>query len=362
MTSQEKIRDIRLSSQGLYPAEFSTAEEILERMGAIQAQDFAMAKWALGVRMAGSSIAKIEESYNRGEILRTHLMRPTWHFVSARDIQWILELTAPRIRAAMRSRDRELELSEALFSKSNNIIERLVSGGKSATREDFAIEFKNAGINTGGNRLSHLLVHAELEGILCSGPIRDKKLTYASFASRAVGRKFLTREESLAELAKRYFQSRYPATQYDFAWWSGLQQKDARTGIESIRGDFYTETIGSLEYIFPDTFPSGDPVGKSVHLLPAYDEYLISYRDRSASLPQGKADVTISANGIFYPVVVVDGLVKGVWKQSVQKGVARIDTTLFDKPEMPLREEIEKKGYELGIFLDKKTEVRFGPE
>jgi hypothetical protein len=359
MTLLTEISNIRIKSQGIGSSEPGSAIDILSRMGAIQAQDFSMAKWALGVRMALSTIAEIEASFNRGDIIRTHLMRPTWHLVSASDVHWLLELTAPRIKSSLRSRERELELSDSLFRRSNRIIEKLISGGLFFTREDFTRELKKAKINTGDNRLSHLLLRAELEGILCSGPIKDKKLTYASLNSRVAHRKRLTREEAMAELASRYFQSRYPATLHDFTWWSGLSMKDAKTGMESARDSFITENIGSKEYMFPDSFQTIDSVNNTVHLLPAYDEFLISYRDRSASLQGIDDHKTISSNGIFYPVVVVNGQVAGVWKQVINNDKVSIETALFNGQDVKIMGIIEEKASILGLFHNKKVEIRF---
>ena len=359
MTLLNEISNIRIRSQGIGSAEFKSASDILARMGAMQGQDFSMAKWALGVRMADSTNEEIEASFNSGDIIRTHLMRPTWHLVSAQDVHWILELTSPRIKSSLGPREKDLELSEPLFRRSNRIIEKLISGGPCFTREDFTREFKKAKIDTGGNRLSHLLLRAELDGILCSGPIKDKKLTFASLNSRAPDRKIFTREESLAELTKRYFQSRFPGTLHDFAWWSGLSQKDAKTGMESIRSSFITETIGSKEYMFPDSFRTTRSVGNVVHLLPAYDEFLISYRDRSASISGNTGHSTISSNGIFYPVVVVNGQVAGVWKQVIQKDKVTIDIDLFNFQDLNIMTLIEKKANLLSRFYNKKVEVRF---
>jgi len=348
----------RLVSQKIAATEFKTAGEIVSWMGAMQAQDFSMAKLAAGIRISDSTEAGIEASFNKGEILRTHLMRPTWHFVSAEDICWMIELTSPQIKPLLKSRNKELELSDAIFTKSNLIIEKSLSGGTSLSREELGNELNLAGIKTDANRLSHLLLNAELGGIICSGPIIARKQTFSLLRDRVKLRKILSRDESLFELANRYFRSHCPATLQDFAWWSGLSNKEARQAMEFVKHNYVTETIESREYLFPDSFQTAVYENTSVHLLPAYDEFLISYKDRSASISLVDNKRAISVNGIFYPVIIVNGQVAGLWRRSVKGNKAAIEVTLFTKPDKTKRELIEKKAALIGQFLNKETEVR----
>lgn len=354
----DEISNNRLFSQKIAATELKTASEIVSWMGAMQAQDFSMAKLAAGIRISDSTDTEIEESFNKGEILRTHLMRPTWHFVSAEDICWMIELTAPQIKPLLKSRNKQLELSDSIFTKSNLIIEKSLSGGISLGREELAKELNKAGIKTNENRLSHLLLNAELDSIICSGPIKAKKLTYSLLGERVQFRKILSRDESLFELANRYFRSHCPATLQDFVWWSGLSNKEARKAIQSVRHSFISEIIESREYLFPDSYHTAVHVNTSVHLLPAYDEFLISYKDRGASLALTDNTKAVSVNGIFYPVVIVNGQVAGLWRRSVKNNKASIEVTLFTKPDKIKRELIEKKAAFVGQFLNKETEVR----
>ena len=353
------IANIRLVNQRIGSAGYRSIKDNVAWMGAIQAQDFSMAKWALGVRTSTSTDEKIETSFNRGEILRTHLLRPTWHFVSPDDIHWMLELTAPQIKSSLRSRHKDLELSEQLFRKSNRLIEKLMLEGRSLTREDFNREFTKAKINTGNNRLSHLLLRAELDGLLCSGPKRDKKLTYSLLHDRAKYSKIMNREESLAELAGRYFQSRAPATVNDFSWWSGLSAKDAQKGTESVKSRFITERIGSREYLFPVSITKSVISSQSAYLLPAYDEYLIGYRDRSASVTEERTSGIISSNGIFYPLIVIKGQVCGIWKRSFENDKVIVEPFLFTDDGTAARKLIDKTASGLVRFFNKGIEIRF---
>ena len=229
-------------------------KDIVSWMGAMQAQDFAMAKWAIGVRLKGSTDKSIQASLDKGEILRIHLLRPTWHFVSSDDIYWMLQLSAHKIKSSLKTRHKELELSEPLHNKTRTIIERMLSGGESLTRDELATEFLKAGIRTDENRLSHILFRAEMDGIVCSGALKEKKLTYSLLEERVPQKRELSNEEALAELAKRYFQSRCPATIQDFIWWSNLSKSDAKRAADLVKPYFVTESFNSVEYLLPIDF------------------------------------------------------------------------------------------------------------
>ena len=181
--NSDKLVQLRLINHHISYENFKTAKEIVAWMGAIQAQDYKMAKWAVGIRLPGSTDRIVEESIDKGDVIRTHLLRPTWHLVSADDIYWMLELTAPHIKASMRSRNKQLGLTDEIFAKCNDILENALSGGRYLTREELEVELAgeiaNAKTTTEGSRLSHILMQAELDGIICNGPRRGKKITYA---------------------------------------------------------------------------------------------------------------------------------------------------------------------------------------
>jgi hypothetical protein len=352
-----ELSTLRLISQQIEETKFKTAKEIVGWMGAMQAQDYSMAKWAVGIRLLDSTVNKIEKAYDKGEIIRTHLMRPTWHFVSAGDIYWMLKLTAPQIKSASKSRDKELELTEAIFVKSNNIIEKALSKSKCLTREELKKEFDAAKIKTDNNRLSHLLLRAELDEIVCSGPIKDNKQTYALLSERVPYKRVLTHDESLAELATRYFTSHCPATLKDFVWWTGLPVKKAIKALEFIKSNFISETIHYEKYWLTNSFSVTRYDKASVYLMPAYDEYIISYKDRSASLLFTDSKKAISNNGIFRPIIVVDGQVKGVWKRTINKDKVIIETNLFQPLSRSAKTLIKENAHRFGKFLKKELEI-----
>ena len=354
-----EITTLRLQNQQIEGSACTTPKELVVRMGAMQAQDFAMAKWAIGQRVPGSTMTSVEVAYNTGEILRTHLMRPTWHLVSSDDIYWMLELTAPRILRFLKSNDKRFELDDMIYARTNNILEKVLSNWSNKTREELIQELENAHIRTDENRMSHILMRAELDGVVCSGPIRKNKITYSLLTDRVTIKKTLTRDEALRTLACRYFTSHGPATLSDFVWWSGLSLTDTRKALETIKTDFLSETIGMETYWFTEPMKNVQPPIPSVHLLPAYDEYLISYANRSASLATVHNKKTISNNGIFHPVIVVNGQVEGLWKRNIIKDRVKIETNHFQLHEPKIIRAIENEASRYGLFLDKKIELSF---
>jgi hypothetical protein len=247
----KNIADIRLASQQIVATKCKTAKEVVAWMGAMQAQDYNMAKWAIGLRLPASMDEIIQETINSGEVLRTHILRPTWHFVAAEDIYWMLGLTAPQMKTLQRSRHKELGLTEKILAKSNSIIAKALSGGKHLSREELMALLEKSRIDTGNQKSYHLMHVAELNGVVCSGKINEKKQTYALLEERVQKPKSLTREEALARLAQKYFTSHCPATLQDFTWWSGLSAIDARHALEMVKIILYLKPlvhklIGSL--------------------------------------------------------------------------------------------------------------------
>jgi len=356
MTSND-IVNIRLASQQITATKFKRAKDLVHWMGAMQAQDYAMAKWAIGVRIPGITEKQIVNAIDKGEIIRTHLMRPTWHFVSAEDIHWMLQLTAPYIKSSLRLRHKELELTDAILKKSNKIVEKALTQNNYLTREELVHEFSKAKIVTDNNRASHLLLTAELEGIACSGPISGKKQTYALLEKRVPKTKTLKKDEALAKLAQKYFLSHCPATIQDFAWWSGLTITDARKALEMIKSSLVSEIINGQTYWLPDSIsiPKKD---KSVYLLPAFDEFIISYKNRSAVIQTEHYPKSISSNGIFKPVIIINGLVTGLWKREIKKDKVIIETDFFQAPNKTTKNLIQKAAETFGNFLEKEVVVK----
>jgi len=349
---------LRLARQQVQEPTISDPEKLVAWMGAMQAQDFPMAKWAIGIRTGVTNQNAIINAIDKGHIIRTHVLRPTWHFVAAKDAQWMLDLTAPYIKRSLVSRHRELEITTALLKKSYRVMEKVLSGGVQLTREALVGKLTAAKIATHDQRAVHILLHAELDRLICSGALQGNKNTYALVAERIQNPLSLDHEQALATLAARYFTSHGPATAQDFTWWSGLPATEARKGIESIKGNFRSEKIEGQTY----WFHSGKNIGRerpdTVHLLPAFDEFIISYKDRTACLPLINHKTTISMNGFFRPVVVINGKVTGVWKRSVAKKKVVLEMEFFPKEKAHKKKELK----ELIAAAGQKVRAFFGDE
>jgi hypothetical protein len=354
--TQNDVANTRLISQQINATKFETAKEIVGWMGAMQAQDFNMAKWAIGLRSKNATEQNIDAAINSGEIIRTHILRPTWHFVSSDDIYWMLELTAPRIRSSMKGRNIQLELSENIFKKANNIIEKALSGNINLTRKELLNELNKTKIETDHNRASHILFNAELEGIICSGKMKEKQTTYALLNERIEKPVQIKKEEALYKLASKYFESHCPATLQDFIWWSGLSVSDAKHALELIKSNFISEKINTQEYWFPNSFSIPKKFKESVFLLPAFDEFLISYKDRSATIISEHQRKAFSNNGIFWPTIVMNGQVSGIWKREIKKAKIIIETNFFYQQNKEVKQ-IQKAAEKFGYFLNHKAEI-----
>ena len=304
----------RLANQHLVRQTVSRASEIVRIFGAVQAQEFTAAKWGLAQRTRGAIDSEGEEEIGSGAILRTHVLRPTWHFVAPEDIRWMLALTAPRVKTAMASYDRKLELDAAVLRRSREVLTQALTGGKQLTRKELAQELTRAGVHADGTqRLAHLVMHAELDGLICSGARRGKQFTYALLDERVPATKEMERDEALRELATRYFTTRGPATVDDFSWWSGLTKGDAKRATEIAGKEFECALIGKREYWFKPRQLT-KPRAPIARLLPIYDEYFIGLKDRTAM--QAKLDpktLSTSIALLFRHVIAVDGQIVGGW-------------------------------------------------
>lgn len=346
----------RLANQCLQGGAATPAELAL-RLGAIQAQDFTMAKWAFGVRLPGSTAENIEKAINDGEIIRTHVLRPTWHFVSAENLMWMLGLTAPRIMPTLKYRQDFLGLTPGILEKSNNIIRDVLTGGKHLTRDELIVTLKSNGIITDNNCASHLLLWAELNAIICSGRMAGNKPTYTLISEWVSPRPEFSKEEYPGKLAVTYFTSHGPATVKDFAWWSGLSASEIRKGLEMADEELESVVAGSTTYWLARNASPTEERNNSALLLPAFDEYIISYTDRSAVITGANHKKAVSFNGVFRPVIVIGSQVTGLWKPASKKDRVTIEASFFKRPSKQRKAAVSEAAERYGAFLGKKTEV-----
>ncbi|MFI9561007.1 winged helix DNA-binding domain-containing protein [Nonomuraea endophytica] len=344
----------RARSVGLGGARpFSGAAEVVGWFGALQSQDYQPAKWAVAQRLGpGVTDADLDRAFDDGVILRTHVLRPTWHFVARADLRWLLELTAPRVHALNAYAYRRGELDSALLCRTTDLIADAVAGGNHLTRTEIATLLARHGVIAEGFRLGYILIHAELERVICSGVLRGKQHTYALFEERAPQAASLEREAALAELVRRFFTSHGPATAKDLAWWSSLTRADIATGL-SLAGQALesTDVDGVTYWSAPGDDPAPAP-SPSVRLLQAYDEYIVGYRQSKHLLDLGgltaaAPDRPALPNG----VILVDTQVAGRWKRTVRADAVKLEAVLYRPFGAAESAALQAAADELGMFL-----------
>ena len=308
------IAERRLLSQHITGPGLRRPADVVGWFGAMQAQEYEPARWAIGLRLQdGTGDADIQRAFDDGLILRTHVLRPTWHFVAPTDIRWLLRLTGPRVQRILSYYNRALELDARILTRGAAVLERALGDGRHLTRAELGVCLQRARLPSAGDRLARIVMHAELEGTICSGPRRDRQFTYALLADRAPDSAPLPRDEALATLARRFFSSHGPATIRDFVWWSGLTTADAKRALDIIQAR--REEVDDLTYWSFGTSRRRATRDHLVHLLPIYDEYLVAYRDRLA-VPHAPRTIASRSSGsvTFQHAFTVAGQVAGTWR------------------------------------------------
>lgn len=347
-----KISDIlfyRLRQQHLLKPLTDKPESIVKWFGAVQAQDYFGALWAVGLRLKNSTEKSVEDALVRKAIIRTWPMRGTLHFVAAEDARWMLKLLSPRVVAAQARRlKKDYDLDDRVLSRSEKILVRALQGSRQRTRDAVYDILEKAKIPAYGQRGLHIVWQLAQKGVLCFGTREGKQHTFTLLDEWIPATKNLSRNESLAKLASIYFTGYSPTTVHDFSWWSGLSLADAKAGYEMVKLDFAEEKIADRVYIMPrGTMPAKR--SSSGFLLPSYDEYTVGYTDRSATLDfdNGKKH----GNGIFNPIVVIDGKIVGTWKRTLKKDVVSVAINPFYALTKPQKKIIENKAEEYRKFL-----------
>lgn len=343
----------RIKNQYIACTDQAAPADLVAHMGAMQAQDASMIKWAVGSRLSDAQNKSVEKALDDGLILRTHTLRPTWHIVEASDLKWMQALTSPQVKMAVAPRDKNLDLDDTIFNKCNDIIGNALSNGNHRTRSEISEIIERTGIPMDSHRIAHVMMRAELDALVCSGKKQGKEQTYALVDERVPISKILMRDEALAELARRYFISHGPATLADFVWWSGLRIKDARQGLEEVKSQLISEKWNGQEYWFSNSLQIPTLDKSQAYFLAAFDEFVISYKDRSAVLHADWNAHAISSNGIFKPIIVLDGQVIGTWKRSLKKEAVLIETKLFKPLQVEEQEILENAAQQYADFEGK---------
>ena len=324
------ITHARMRSQCLTGDPLDTPGEVVRRLGAVQSQDFGPGKWSIAQRTYSVTDAAMDQAFAAGTILRTHVLRPTWHFVLPADIRWMLELTAPRVQALNSSYYRNQDLGGAVLERCNEVLASALRGGQHLIRKEIAGVLEQAGIPITPARLGGILMKAELNGIVCSGTPRGKQQTYALLEDRAPEAKRFSREEALAELTLRYFTGHGPATAKDLRWWSSLTLGDVKEGLAMVASQLEREVIDGTTYWFAASEADPEPAPPTVHLVQGYDEYIVGYRESKHVLDtSGVARSLPRARGIYTHAIILDGQVAGQWKPVPRKNRLTVEVTLF---------------------------------
>lgn len=350
----------RLYTQHLAGPPLERPEDVIRLLGAVQSQDYLGAKWSVGQRIRNGTDAAVDRAFSGGRILRTHVLRPTWHFVTPDDIRWILHLTGPRVQALNAYRYRQLELDGRVLVRGHTLFARALEGGKQLTRAELAEALRRGGIVASGPRLAHLVMHAELDGVVCSGALRGKQHTYALLDERAPRARVLARDEALAELAYRFFSGHGPATMAHYVWWSGLKVADAKAGLAMIRNRLTTRAANGRTYWLDARSRSPATKARDIaYLIPEYDEAILGYKDLAIpDLPRAK-DMRAWTD-VFYRPVIIGGRRAGTWRRTVGGNQVVLETNLFTTLNPAQRRALEAAAERYGEFLGKPVTLAKG--
>jgi hypothetical protein len=324
----------RLINQRIDGERFEKPEEVVRWLGAIQAQDYLQALWAIGLRLKSATVADVERAILEGKIVRTWPMRGTLHFVPPEDAKWMLKLSASRMLARDGRRLKQLGLDEEIMERCKELFYDALKGNRRLSRPEMMKLLEEAGISTEKQRGYHILWYVAQAGLICLGPMQDKQQTFVLLDEWVPNSRVLSREESLAKLARRYFAGHGPATVHDLAWWAGLTVTEARSGLESAMPELTSETIEGKDYWMTSDAPAHTAYDESrVDLLPAFDEYLLGYKDRAAVLAVEDAPKVVPGkNGVFLPTIVVGGRIVGTWERKLKKNSIDITLSSFTHP------------------------------
>jgi hypothetical protein len=297
----------------------------------MQSQSLELAKWAIGVRLRDKSLKDVEDALNTGKIIRIHILRPTWHFVSAEDVHWMFDLSVPHLRSIYHYYFRKQRLDRDLIIRALSALEGLLSGGKHLTKQEISEALHVEKRIVDAVHINQIISYAEIERIVCNGRQRGGKQTFTSFAEWAPRRQTLLREEALERLARKFFTSHGPATIQDFAWWSGLKLTECRQALELIKDDFVSESGGGRVFWMKNDMKISSTNDPLPLLLPPFDEYVVSYTNRSEMIGDVHYGKVMTKNGLFSPTVMLNGKIVGSWKKVMKKGSPQIALSFFEK-------------------------------
>lgn len=336
---------------------FATPAAAVAHLGAVQAQDYLYSLWALGLRVAGATEASVEQAIADRQFVRTWPFRGTIHYVTAADARWMVKLTAERTLRGAARRLHQLELDDDTFARSRRVIIETLQANGQVARPALLKTLDAAGVSTAGQRGYHILWYHAHEGLICIGPRQGRQQTFVLVDEWLPPAKELSRDEALAELARRYFTGHGPAQLKDFIWWSSLTAAEARAGLEAVKSQLAQETIGGKGYWYDPVQPAGDVQSPLAHLLPFLDEYVIAYRDRDAILHPAYHALVDSGNVIFHAPLLIDGRVEGIWKRTLKKDRVFVEITSFRPLRSAERDALVAAVDRFGAFVEGSVEI-----
>lgn len=326
----EDIGRLRMISQGVIGSAFTQPDHVVRHLCAVQAQDFLGSLWAVGARLPGACEAQVEAALNRRAIIRTWPMRGTIHLLAAEDARWMLGLLAPRVVQSSQSRLRQLGLDAKILMRGEEVVCRALEGGRHLTRPQLYAVLEEAGIAVDASRGLHILGQLAHQRLICFGVRAGKQPTFTLLDEWVPHSRTLARDEALAELSLRYMLSHGPATIRDLMWWAGLTLAEARVGLAAVSDQLRQHNVdGQIYYLARDLVENPGHL-PGIAMLAPFDEFLIAYRDRSASISAVDMErVAPGRNGIFNPIVVADGQVIGAWKRAIRSRYVEVEFAPF---------------------------------
>ena len=344
----------RMYAGRLSGAPFESVAEAVSHHLAMQAQDYGPAKWSIGRRSRGPTDQDVDRALEDGSIVRTHVLRPTWHFVAREDLRWLLALTGPRIKRGNASRYRELGLDARTLSRSEAALARALQGGARLARNELRDTLEGARIDTSGQRLPHMLMHGELEAVICSGGVSGKQQTYALLDERVPVSGRFDRDEAGAELVRRYLAGHGPATVKDLSWWSSLTGADIKAALGKLDSKVYSEKVGAFTFWMSSDAPNHPPSPRDAHLLQVYDELLVGYTE-SRYFGDPRAEQARAAWGnpsLPNNVLLINGRVAGNWRRTIGKKEIRIEIAGYGPLSSAAERSVQVEAQRFARFID----------
>lgn len=306
------------------------AAAVVRHLGAVQAQEYPFARWSIGQRSLGLVERALDEALATGEIVRVHVLRDTWHIVAADDLRWLVELTRPRIRKRNETMHRRLGLEARTLAKTEALLADALTGSAGLTRAQIGSLLRGHGIHADGPYLAYILMHAELELLICSGGLSGKQQTYALVDERVAPTPAIRGDDALAELTRRFLRSHGPATVKDFAWWASLTVGDARRGIGLTAAELHGAEVDGRTYWSASARPHAHKSRPSAHLLPCYDELVVGYAEsRDVIDVRALAAARPGARTRLNHLVLLDGQLVGYWRRTSARDAPAIETELL---------------------------------